>query len=549
MADAKVQIVVEALDKASGVLGGIGHALGGVGKLALGLGAGAAVAGISALGVGLGIAVDEALEASEGEAQLNAVLQSTGGIAGVTSDMALTLAGSLQKVTKFTDDQVLEAENLLLTFTGIGKDVFPDATKTLLDMATAMGTDAKSGAIQLGKALNDPAVGMTALTRVGVVFTEEQQNQIKAMTEAGDVAGAQKVILAELQREFGGSAEAAGKTLPGQLAILKNSLYDSLGSAGATLLPIFTQALQGITPVITGLAEQLAAFIQSEGFKKFLTDAGVFITTVLVPAIQDLAAWLGVNLPPIIAFISNLWKTVLQPALQIIWTFIATKVVPILQELGQWLSIKVPAFLAALKLAWDTNFAGIRTIFETTWANLKEGWAAIKALFEGDFTAFGEHLRKIFDNTFKGVKELLTKAMEAVKKIDWGQVGVDIVRGIANGITSAIQWVIRAIMSMASAILNAIKGFLGIKSPSSVMAEQVGKPMAEGVMLGFARNLKPSGFTNSLGMQTLSGGFSRSNGYGGAVPVFVYSPLISSLDATEAETRLTPIIRTILRKL
>jgi hypothetical protein len=63
--------------------------------------------------------------------------------------------------------------------------------------------EALSGqAIQLGKALNDPIAGISALSRVGVTFTEEQKATIESMVKMGDVAGAQKLILAELAREF-----------------------------------------------------------------------------------------------------------------------------------------------------------------------------------------------------------------------------------------------------------------------------------------------------------------------------------------------------------
>ena len=62
---------------------------------------------------------------------------------------------------------------MLLTFTNIGKDVFPKATETMLDMATAMNSgmtpsaeQLKGVSIQLGKALNDPVEGISALSRV-----------------------------------------------------------------------------------------------------------------------------------------------------------------------------------------------------------------------------------------------------------------------------------------------------------------------------------------------------------------------------------------------
>jgi hypothetical protein len=158
------------------------------------------------------------------QAQLQIVLQSTGNVAGVTADQVNALAESFARTTKFGDDTVVGAENLLLTFTKIGKDVFPVATQTVLDMSQALGEDTKSAAIQLGKALQDPINGITALRRVGVNFSDDQKKVIEQMVKTGDLAGAQAAILKELQTEFGGSAEAAGTTFAGQLAILNNEM-------------------------------------------------------------------------------------------------------------------------------------------------------------------------------------------------------------------------------------------------------------------------------------------------------------------------------------
>jgi hypothetical protein len=56
----------------------------------------------------------------------------------------------------------------------------------------------------LGKALNDPIKGVTALQRVGVSFTKGQKDQIKSLEESGHHMQAQKVILRELNKEFVG---------------------------------------------------------------------------------------------------------------------------------------------------------------------------------------------------------------------------------------------------------------------------------------------------------------------------------------------------------
>lgn len=212
-----------------------------------------------------------ALDSEEVIAKLNSTIEATGGVAGVTSEAALELAAGFARVTKFSDDAVTEAETLLLTFTNIGNKVFPRATAALLDMATIMGTDAKSGAIQLGKALNNPVEGITALTRVGVTFTAEQEKLINKMVRAGDIAGAQGVILAELEREFGGAAEAAGETFAGKLEILQNRIGEvGEGIAGA-FIPIIDNLITSIMPMIP-IAEDLAGAFA--GFITVLSETG-----------------------------------------------------------------------------------------------------------------------------------------------------------------------------------------------------------------------------------------------------------------------------------
>jgi len=176
-------------------------------------------------------------EQEKAEAKLNAVLKSTGQIAGLTAGELKNMASSLQEVTTFGDEAIIEAQSLLLTFTQIGEDVFPQATETILNMSTAMGTDLQSSVVQLGKALNDPVLGISALSRVGVQLTETQKNQIKQFTELGDVASAQKVILGELETQFGGLARATSETMAGSLEQMTNSIGDAAEALGDLLGP------------------------------------------------------------------------------------------------------------------------------------------------------------------------------------------------------------------------------------------------------------------------------------------------------------------------
>ncbi len=197
-------------------------------------------------GLGLGLVVSEinqftaesvslAREQAKAEAQVAAVITSTGMAARLTLGELKNHAAALQSVTNFGDEATLGGQALLLTFTNIGRDVFPQATETMLDMSAALGQDLKSSALQLGKALNDPIRGVTALREVGVSFSDAQVKVIKELAETNRVAEAQALILKELGREFGGSAKAAREADGGFIAV-SNSFGDMQEAIGALIL-------------------------------------------------------------------------------------------------------------------------------------------------------------------------------------------------------------------------------------------------------------------------------------------------------------------------
>src|SRR5258708_4101619 len=176
-------------------------------------------------------------------AQTVQVLKSTKDVSGETTASLNDMADALSQTTDFSHDTVQGGENLLLTFTNIGKGVFPQATQSILDVSQAMGQDLKSSAIQVGKALGDPTTGMTALQRIGVTFSAQEKATVKEMMAHNNIIGAQKVILKELGTEFGGSSQAAAKTFGGQMKILSNTMEDVKIKIGTALMPILSQLM------------------------------------------------------------------------------------------------------------------------------------------------------------------------------------------------------------------------------------------------------------------------------------------------------------------
>ncbi len=159
---------------------------------------------------------------------MNQVLKSTGAEAWTSSAELQEMAASLQQVTNYGDETITSMHGVLLGFRNITGKNFEHASKAILDMATVMKMDLASAAQVVGKALDDPINGLGSLSRQGFHFTEQQKQMLKAMVEAGDMMGAQKIILEELDVTYGGAAEA-GADLGTQV---KNSAGDILEGFG-----------------------------------------------------------------------------------------------------------------------------------------------------------------------------------------------------------------------------------------------------------------------------------------------------------------------------
>ncbi len=208
-----------------------------------------AVSTIAAAGVvGFAAVTAEVVRATKGWADHEAIardtvstIKSTGGAAKVTAQQVGDLADAIEMKTTKDGDAIQSGANMLLTFTNVrnevGKnnDIFNQSTSILTDMVAKMNQgnvtneNMAKGAIQLGKALNDPIKGVTALTKVGVTFTDQQKDQIKKLVESGHRMEAQKIILHELEKEFGGAAKASAKPWDGVVVALRK-VEDAIGS-------------------------------------------------------------------------------------------------------------------------------------------------------------------------------------------------------------------------------------------------------------------------------------------------------------------------------
>ena len=223
-------------------------------------------------------------EQNKAIAQVEAGLKSTAGQVGFTSQELQKMASDLQNKTLFGDEVILkDATAQLLTFTNISGQNFARTQQAALDLATRLDGDLKGASIQLGKALNDPVANLSALSRSGIQFSEDQKAVIKSLSETGQLAEAQTIILDELNKQYGGSAQAAAEA-DGGFTQLANSFGDLQEEIGRLLV-------QYLRPIV----DRLKTFVQ------FLQNTSDGTKTVAL-GVAAIAAAIG----PVLLILPNL---------------------------------------------------------------------------------------------------------------------------------------------------------------------------------------------------------------------------------------------------
>ncbi len=384
-----------AFERASSSGGKFHSSLGHVGSGLATMGKAAGIAGVAVVGLAAvvgGKLVQDMAKQQAVSNQTNAAIASTGRVAGVTRKHVEDLATAIQNKSGIDDQTVQSGENMLLTFTNIrneagrGNKIFDQSTKVLLDMSTALGQDVPKSAIQLGKALNDPIKGVSALQRVGVTFTGQQKDQIKALVESGHAMDAQKLILRELNKEFGGSAQAAGQSLPGQLNILKGRLMD----LGTTLLQAALPALNKLTRAAVELVTAIQQHMPQ--IKAAWAQYGAPVFAAIVVAGQRVVSWVRENWPQIKATIkavidwigTNILPTVRAVVNDMIalWNKFGDKIIGVLKPLLQELRAVIEGVLAVIRGDWGKAWESVKAIFVNAWNAIKGVFSLNVAVFK-----------------------------------------------------------------------------------------------------------------------------------------------------------------------
>ena len=225
-----------------------------------------AAVGVGFLAYNIKQGIDELVEWEDAQLQITAALKSTNAASGVTAKMTEDLANKYAELSNYEDDVILGAEAILLRFPNIKKKAFEPTLAAATDLAAGMGKDLPSAARTLALALNDPNAGLGRLTRAGITFTEQQKQQIKTLVEAGKVGKAQAIILGQVNKQYGGSAQKSTEGYRGSVTRLGKAIKDLQQALAAPLIGPLGR-----------LARRLAEFAKSPEIQQGLKDLGTAI--------------------------------------------------------------------------------------------------------------------------------------------------------------------------------------------------------------------------------------------------------------------------------
>ncbi|HYT30235.1 MAG TPA: hypothetical protein VEN82_05620 [Actinomycetota bacterium] len=506
----------------SAVLGGMGRAfstVGHVGVLAFG--------GIATAATLYGKqAFDAGVKSSQVSGQIVAGLTATHDASGMTAAGIDSLATSIQNYSGIQGVAVKAGESMLLTFrnvrneAGKGNDIFTQATKTVADLSAKTGKDMTSSARIMGKALNDPIKGMSALTRVGVTFTTQQQNQIKALVASGHVMAAQKVILKNVSDSYSGAAAAMGKANPG--AIIAAQMKQVEETVGQALIPLVSGLLKGLQPLLSTIGPVLAGLISA------LAPVFLQLVSAISPVVSILGGALSIVLKAIAPVIAGLAPYLAQ--LATVFAQIIVSLVPLIPPLGKLLIALLPLVVLVAQLMaaidgliaralvpivgaiavvagavvsfvirWRTGWDAVKSIALTIWHGIQAAagvvWMAIKAAIVTPFLA----VKSAIVTTLGAIKVVLSVAWGAVKsvaQVQWLAIKAVIVTPFL-AVKSVIVAALGAIKGVWNATWGALKAYvLGVWNGIVAIVQH-----AVDVVIGAINRIKSlvSGLGSSLG--------------------------------------------------
>lgn len=293
-----------------------------------------------------------ALEAEQTIARLGQVIESTGGIAGVTIGEAEALADQFKGLAGGSDDAVLSIIDMGLRMGTISEEEMPNFIQTTLDLAAVTG-DAGKAAQLMARAQEDPLSVLGALRKEGILVTEATQAQMQAMIKTGDTAGAYALLMGTVEAATAGAAETMALTTAGQWAVFQETIADAGETIMGAFLPainaIATEGLAVVLPIVETFAISIGNIITLLTTGDF--SGGIFGLAEDDPIIDflfqvregfvSIQDFVITNLPLLQETFETVWASV-QGVLQVLSDFVTLTLMPALATIWEQTGIQLP---------------------------------------------------------------------------------------------------------------------------------------------------------------------------------------------------------------
>lgn len=292
---------------------------------------------------------------------------------------------------------------------------------------------------------------------------------------------------------------------------LINNLIDSVTTAGENILPRVKVIMEGVTTFILSLGQMLSNHLPE------ILDTGVEIVNTLMQGIID-------NLPEVMESANQIISTLLTTLIDMLPQIIEGGVqiiISLIQGLAKQLPTLVPQMVNTVVTIVESLLDNIDMIIDAgiqLLIGLADGLMnALPKLIEKApeiieklVMAITNNMPKIIqagitliiklgEGLIKAIPQLISKIPQIITSLlrgfsnyysNMGDVGKNLVSGIWEGIKNAKDWLLGKTKEWCGNVLDGIKGFFGIHSPSKVFRDEIGTNLALGVGEGFSNTMK-----------------------------------------------------------